>query len=298
MSKTGLGIIAGIAIISLLYLVYLAMTFEAPAGTTTVVIPPPAIQPVVEEPEPISRQISLPQNQLQPEPAPPPVAATDVVIQPPPVEVAIEPEPEPVIEVPDIPVVQLPTLNNSDDFVFRRIRDFTNAAALIPLLASDQLIRKIVVFVDNISRGEFPQTGLPYQSIEEEMQVRAIDENLFEMDEAAYSRFDVVTDIIVAIDTDQAMSLYRVLSPLFQQAYAEIGFRDVNFDDTLRRAITNVLSTTDNEGPFQLVKPAVMYLYADASIENLQEVHKQLIRIGPDNTEKLKAKLRQIMIQL
>jgi hypothetical protein len=85
---------------------------------------------------------------------------------------------------------------------------------------------------------------------------------------------------------------------LFQQAYAEIGFRDVNFDDTLRRAITNVLSTADVEGPFQLVKPSVMYLYADASIENLQEVHKQLIRIGPENTEKLKAKLRQILIQL
>ena len=100
MSKTGLGIIAGIAIVTLLYLVYLAMTFEAPSGTTTVVIPPPAIQPVVEEPEPISRQISLPQNQLQPEPTPPPVAATDVVIQPPPVEVVIEPEPEPVVEVP------------------------------------------------------------------------------------------------------------------------------------------------------------------------------------------------------
>jgi hypothetical protein len=39
-------------------------------------------------------------------------------------------------------------------------------------------------------------------------------------------------------------------------------------------------------------------LYADASIENLQEVHKQLIRIGPENTEQLKAKLRQILIQL
>ena len=47
------------------------------------------------------------------------------------------------------------------------------------------------------------------------------------------------------------------------------------------------------EGPYQLVRPSIMYLYADTSIENLQEVHKQLIRIGPDNTILLKAKLRE-----
>ena len=52
------------------------------------------------------------------------------------------------------------------------------------------------------------------------------------------------------------------------------------------------------EGPYQLVKPSVMYLYADAEIENLLEVQKQLIRIGPDNTSILKAKLREFVAQL
>ena len=41
-----------------------------------------------------------------------------------------------------------------------------------------------------------------------------------------------------------------------------------------------------------------MFLYADASIENMEEMQKQLIRIGPENTEKLKAKLRQFSEQL
>ena len=42
----------------------------------------------------------------------------------------------------------------------------------------------------------------------------------------------------------------------------------------------------------------VMYLYADASIENLQEVHKLLIRMGPDNAAKIKAKLREFSERL
>ena len=42
MSKSGLWAIAAIACLTLLYLVYLAATFEAPAGRTTAVIPPPS----------------------------------------------------------------------------------------------------------------------------------------------------------------------------------------------------------------------------------------------------------------
>jgi hypothetical protein len=85
---------------------------------------------------------------------------------------------------------------------------------------------------------------------------------------------------------------------LFHQADAESGVRDAIIDCTLRTAINNVLRTSDIEGPYQLVKPSVMYLYADASIENLQEVHKQLIRLGPENTEKLKDKLREFLARL
>ena len=41
-----------------------------------------------------------------------------------------------------------------------------------------------------------------------------------------------------------------------------------------------------------------MFLYADASIENLQEVHKLLIRMGPENASKIKAKLREFRNRL
>ena len=291
MSKFGLWATAGIAISTLLYLVYTAFTFEAPTGTTTVVIAPPGLQPIVEEPPPSN----LPEIRLQPEPEPPAIAASEPVVETLPVEVV---EPEPVAAEPDGPVVQLPNLNDSDGLVFEGLRAFRSGVAVIRLLASDQLVRKFVVLVDNISRGEYPQTGLPYRGIEQEMPVQNIDENLFVMDASAHGRFDQIIDIFVALDTDQAVTLYRTLSPLFQQAYAEIGFRNVNFDDTLRSAVNIILRTPYIEGPYQLVKPSVMYLYADASIENLQNVQKQLIRIGPENTEKVKAKLRDFVLQL
>jgi hypothetical protein len=292
MSKFGIWVVAAIAVFTLLYLVYLAATFEAPTGTTTVIVPATAVQSVAE-PAPVITP-TLPQTRLQPQDEPPAVAATPVIIDAP-IEVEIA---APIVEDLPTALVELPSLNDSDDFVLEGLRALQNGAALIRVLADEQLIRSIVVFVDNISRGEFPQTSLPYKRIEQEMSVRNIDENLFVMEANAHDRFNQLIDTFVAVDTDQAMTLYRTLQPLFQQAYAEIGSRNVNFDDTLRSAINAVRRSPNAEGPYQLVKPSVMFLYADASIENMEEMQKQLIRIGPENTEKLKAKLRQFSEQL
>ncbi len=297
MSKSGLWAIAGIAVLTLLYLVYLAVTLEAPGGTTTVIVPAGSAI-AVAEPAPIIRP-SLPQSRLPAAPEPAALAAAEPIIEPAPVEVE-QPEPEVSVSADegDGVVVQLPSLNDSDEFVFEGLRALQNSAALIRVLASEQLVRRFVVLVDNLSRGEFPQTGLPYRPIEQAMPASSIDDNLFVMDESAFSRFDQVIDTFISIDTDQSMSLYRLLSPLFQQAYAEIGNRNINFDDTLRTAINNVLRTSNVEGPFQLVKPSVMFLYADASIENLRDINKQLIRMCPENTDKLRVKLREFLAQL
>ena len=307
MSKSGLFVIAAVAILTLLSLVYFAITFEAPEGTTTVVIEPPApalqaVEPAESPTRSAQQNSPLPQIRIQPQAEPPAVAVTDVEeveVAPPPEEIeVVEEGPAVVQEESATDVIQLPTLNSSDSFVLDGLRAMQNGAALVELLARDQIVRKFVVFVENISRGEFPQTGLPYRALGQDMPVRNIDENLFVMDESAHARFDHAVQTFVSMDTEVAMAFYRTLSPLFQQAYAEIGFRNVSFDDTLRAAINNVLRTTNMEGPYQLVRPSIMYLYADASIENLQEVHKQLIRIGPDNTILLKAKLREFVALL
>lgn len=291
MSKLGLWLVAAIAVFTLLYLVYLAATYEVPTGTTTVVVPATSTQTVAEAAPVIAP--SLPQTRLQPPEEPPAVAATPVIVDAP-----EEVEAAPVEEEQPAELVELPSLNDSDEFVLEGLRALQNSAALMRALVDEQLIRSIVVFVDNISRGEFPQTSLPYKRIGQEMSVRNIDDNLFVMEASAHDRFNQLIDSFVAIDTDQAMVLYRTLQPLFQQAYAEIGSGNINFDDTLRSAINAVLRSPNVEGPYQLVKPSVMFLYADANIENLEAMQKQLIRIGPENTEKLKAKLRQFAEQL
>ena len=305
MTKSGLFVIAAVAILTLLSLVYFALTVDSPEGTTTLVIEPP-VSVVENSPAPSPSPVPstqpnspLPQIRLQPQQEPASVALSEPEIATLPEEVEpVELAPEPELNEDETNVIELPTLTDSDPFVFETLQTLQNGMALVNALAEDQIVRKFVVFVENISRGEFPQTGLPYKGLGQEMPVSEIDDNLFVMDQVAHSRFDQVVSTFVETDTDSAVIIYHMLSPLFQQAYAEIGFRNVSFDETLRAAINNVLRTTNMEGPYQLVKPSVMYLYADSSVENLAEVHKQLLRIGPDNTSALKAKLREFLTKL
>ncbi len=287
MKKIGFLIIAGVAILSLVALVWLSLGSSEPSGaTTTFTVDAPVPQRPEPAPAPASRTIAPPVT--------PAVTAVEPPAEPEPViEATVEPAPEPAG-----PEVELPGLNSSDGFVRERLQALSDGAALLSLITDEQLIRRFVVFVENISRHEFPQTDLPYRSIGADMPVRELDRNLFLMEEGAHGRFDGFIDAMTAVDTGQAYALYTLLRPLFQQAYAEIGYRGRDFDDTLRLAINNVLQATDSEGPYQLVKPSVMYLFADSELENADAVHKQLIRIGPRNSTRLMGKLAEFVVLL
>ncbi len=289
MKKIGFLIIAGVAILSLVALVWLSLGSSEPSGaTTTFTVDAPVPRRPEPAPAPATRTIASP--------APPAVTAVEPPTGPEPViETPVEPEPEPD---PAEPEVELPALNDSDGFVRERLQALSDGAVLLSLVTDEQLIRRFVVFVENISRHEFPQTDLPYRPIGVDMPVRELDQNLFLMEEGAHGRFDGFVDAMTAVDTGQAYALYRLLRPLFQQAYAEIGYRGRDFDDTLRLAINNVLQATDSEGPYQLVKPSVMYLFADSELENADAVHKQLIRIGPRNSTRLMGKLAEFVVLL
>ena len=275
MANKSLAIIAAIAVIGLLFLVYLAATFETPEGTRTVAIEAPvpiapaAVERIVE-PTALLPTIN--------EPAP---AVVQTIVEKPVAPAVIE------------EVVELPTLNLSDAFVLTRLGALETGATLLELLTSEELIRRFVVFVENVSQGSLPQLEYPVRRLQQPMAVREVDANLFEMQTVSYQRYTPLIDALTAVDPDQAVAIYRILRPLFQEAFAEIGYANRNFDEVLIRAIDNVVGAQTAEGPFQLVKPKVMYVYADAGIESMTPVEKQLLRMGPQNAEKLKSALAQ-----
>jgi hypothetical protein len=272
MAHKTLAIIAALSLVGVIFLVYLAMTFEPPEATRTVTIDTPVPRPV-ERVMPAADPVMADPASAQP--------ATELVTIP--IAPEVEPEPEVVTE-------PLPSLNTSDSFVIARLAAMERGASLLRVLAPEDLIRKFVVFVSNVAEGELPLLEYPLRRLDSSFVVTDIDTNLFEMANATHRRFDPLIDILVALDPQQGVSVYRALRPLFQEAYAEIGYQG-SFDAVLVQAIDQILNAPAENGPFQLIKPSVMYLYAESRIEDLTPVQKQLLRLGPENTAKLKSVL-------
>jgi hypothetical protein len=94
------------------------------------------------------------------------------------------------------------------------------------------------------------------------------------------------------------VALYVRFYPLFQQAYKELGYPDRHFNDRAVEVIDHLLAAPEVAGPVALGKPWVMWEYADPALEARSAGQKALIRMGPDNARRLKAKLREIRRQV
>ncbi len=278
MAHKTLAIIAVLSLIGVAFLVYLALTFEPPEATRSVALDAPVARPVEQ---PVT-------------PAPVPADPTPAAPAAPLVEIPAQTETAAEQQEPSEP---LPSLNDSDALVMSRLASMEMGASLLRLLTPTDLVRKFVVFVTNVADGELPTLEYPVRAVEGEFAVRELDTNLYELDPATHRRFTPMVDTLVAMDAQQAVSIYRALRPLFQEAYAELGYQG-SFDAVLIRAIDQIVNVTPEAGPFQLIKPSVMYLYAETRIEDMSPVYKQLLRLGPENTAKLQAALPAFREQL
>jgi len=108
------------------------------------------------------------------------------------------------------------------------------------------------------------------------------------------ARYTPYVRALEAVDSAKLVALYVRFYPLFQQAYAELGYPSRYFNDRVFEVIDHLLATPDVRGPIALVQPKVMYEYADPALQDLSAGQKMLVRMGPENEAKVKAKLREL----
>ena len=78
----------------------------------------------------------------------------------------------------------------------------------------------------------------------------------------------------------------------------ELGYPAGHFRGTLITAIDQALATPVIEGPIELLQPEANYIYADESLESLNMVQKQLLRMGPENTAKIQDALQRFKARI
>lgn len=207
--------------------------------------------------------------------------------------------PEPVAEVEP-----LPTLNESDSSVLAALQQL-RGEGLLQLLVPQEVVRKFVLAVNNLSEGKVIHEYRPVVSpappfIAETFSVMvegsAVDQE--RVAPANFQRYEPYVTTLALIDSDAAVAVYRRFYPLLEEAFRELGLKKPNFHSVLIAAIDNVLAAPDAKGDLLLVRPKVFYQYADPALEQLPQSHKLMLRMGPENARSVKASLRQLRARL
>jgi hypothetical protein len=224
-----------------------------------------------------------------PSPAPPPPHA----VAPQPVA-----PPAPAIQHP-IPsgaeqgqAAPLPALDDSDPVVRDSLVGLLGKPAVAKFLVPHQIIRDVVVTVDNLPRKKVAAELRPLQPTPGDTAVDTQGATTI-LSEQNYARYAPLMDAVRSVDPKALAAVYFRLYPLFQQAYESLGYPGKYFNDRLVQAIDSILATPDAQGPIVLVRPKVFYQFADPSLEALPAGQKLLIRMGPQNAAIIKEKLRE-----
>ena len=184
----------------------------------------------------------------------------------------------------------IPPLNNSDVTVKQSLVSLDATLMLANWLVDEELVRKFVVMVDNMAEGQIPRKHSVLKPLPTTFRVLEKGDQVF-LDGYNFGRYRPYIDLLTRLDTQRVTSLYLRYYPLMQQAYAELGYPRRSFHKRLLMAIDHMLDSPVVDGAIELVQPSVMYKYADPELEQLSDVHKQLLRMGPENA-------RHILIRL
>lgn len=214
---------------------------------------------------------------------------------PPPVEPAPVVKQEPAIAhpVPDSPVAQaLPALDGSDEFTLNQLIALLGQPFVQKHLVPQNLIRNLVVTIDNLPRKKVAGTKNPVVPIEGQIDDQPDAATV--LGPAQYARYDEFISAVSAVDSKQLVDGYFRLYPLFQDAYKSLGYPNGYFNDRLVAVIDHLIATPYAKQPIQLVNGPGIYQFADPALESLSAGQKIIVRIGPDNGAKVRAKLKEI----
>lgn len=249
---------------------------------------------------------NLQQDTVPEAPAPPPVAVEQPA--PPPVVEEETAEPDftsPIVdEEPAIEAPALPPLAESDPVAVETLSSLVGSEPVRQYVVSEAVIPRLVATLDALSGKQVPAAIKAVEGPAGTFQATANDDAAsvirnaagdpipqYVVDPVNYRRYTPYVEMLEAADTAALVASYRDHRPLFEEAFRQLGYPEGDFDQRLRALIDELLATPDVSGTVRLIKPEAYYLYADEELESLAAGQKILLRMGPDNAARVKARL-------
>ena len=182
--------------------------------------------------------------------------------------------------------------------------DLFGRKTVLSMFQVNDFARRLVATVDNLGRAHAPSRLWPVNASSGRFIVEYRDgSDIVGADNGL--RYTPFVLLIETVDMRQAVAIYVRMYPLFQQAYEDLGYPKKYFNDRLVEVIDLLLATPEVDGPLKVhlpqingpvqpQRPWVLYEFDDPALQTLSAGQKILVRIGPVNERRMKAKLAEI----
>jgi len=172
----------------------------------------------------------------------------------------------------------------------------------------DDFPRRFVATVDNLGHAHAPPMAWPIHPTPDRFTVEQREGGTV-MAAGNSLRYTPLVLLAERISATHTVDLYLRLYPLLQQAYEDLGYPKRYFNDRLIAVMDQLLATPDAAYPLKVqltevkgsvpsVQPWVRYELTDPALQALAAGQKMLLRVGPDNQRRLKARLTAIRQEL
>ncbi len=187
----------------------------------------------------------------------------------------------------------LPELEASDT-LFKQQMSLVSVK-LLAWLEVGNMIEKYMLIINDLSQNQILFKHAAFLQRPSQMVVGK-DAKGFYLTSNSYKRYDGLADAIVAIDIKQAIQLYLKFKPLFERVYKGFSYpKNYQLQDVFVKAAANIIAAPIIENRIALLPYEKRYKFADKSLEQLNNVEKQMIRMGPENSRKIQATLRKLV---
>lgn len=168
----------------------------------------------------------------------------------------------------------------------------------------DDFARRVVATVDNLGRSHAPSRLWPVNPAEGRfLTEKQGDAEVISADNGL--RYTPYVLLIETVDLRQVVAAYVGLYPLLQKAYEELGYPKRYFNDRVVEVLDQLMATPDINGPvrvrlpvingpMQPRRPWVLYEFEEPALQSLSAGQRILLRTGPVNERRLKAKLAEL----
>lgn len=235
---------------------------EPPAAPPTAAVAPPESAPAPAPAPPAEPVIEHPIEALKPPEAPPPVA-----------------------------------LDDSDGPIAAALGHLLGDERLRKWFHTDAMVRRFVATVDNLSRPTVATKVRSLQPVPGGFEV-VRDGDAIMVSAGNAARYAPYVQALERVDAKQLAGVYLRFYPLFQRAYEELGYPKAYFNDRLVASIDHLLAAPEPPTPLRLTQPKVLYEFEDPQLEALSAGQKAMLRLGPDNAQRVKARLRALRAEI